>query len=405
MKTLVKIFLISSLAANAVLLGFWMRRADGMAPMGSSTSSKSADGKAVTGSSQFVGMAANDAVTWASLQTDVSDPKELLAKLRELGFPPEVARAIISARIADSYIARRNEIIASEPVMSFAGPRSTTFSIAVANKLQALSRERSEKTREVLGSESKVDISEDERLMYSFLPASKITDVAQIVSDYDSLRSQLYTEMSGVRLPEDREKMKLLESEMHTDLAAILTPEEMTAYDLQRSRTAQSLRWSLGNFDATEAEYKTIFQYKQAYDEKYSTSYGPLNGDLFNESREAQKKMNEEIKGALGEARYAEYERSQDYSYKAADQIAKHFNLPAENAVQVYNMQKTYQSQLMQIKGSAEERAVAQASFYNQTVEKLNALLTPAGVAAYREVGGYWLREPKPPQPAPSVAK
>src|SRR5690606_8329296 len=68
----------------------------------------------------------------------------------------------------------------------------------------------------------------------------------------------------------DREQLRFLQEEKRRDLESLLSPEELRAYDLRNSPTAQQLRWKMTKMNATEAEYLQIFDLQQNFDALYS---------------------------------------------------------------------------------------------------------------------------------------
>ena len=62
---------------------------------------------------------------------------------------------------------------------------------------------------------------------YGDLPREKIDQLQRIEEDYNELRNQVNTAAKGLILPEDREKLALLETEKRADFAKILSPQEL----------------------------------------------------------------------------------------------------------------------------------------------------------------------------------
>lgn len=406
MKHLTTVILLFSLGANAVLLAKWLRTdpsTTASAVQATAGRARAADAQQNTTAEQAGAGATVDPQLWSSLQQ--SEPKQFLARLTAAGFPPDVARSLVRWQILEGFRPRRDAIVAADPIDPL---RSGVFSRQASKALLAISREQSDALRAALGSDigPQDDRTAYNRHYYGFLPPEKGAKVASLVSEYDSLRSQIYNEAGNAMMPEDSEKLSLLEKEMRNDLAAALTPAELELYDLHRSQTAQSLRFTTDLFAPTEAEFRSIFALQNELTQKYGSSYSRLDPEQRSQRMKDQQAMNQKIKQALGEARYTEYERAQDFGYRAATQIAQHFNLPAENAVAVHQLRNDYQQQNMTIMRDGanyptiESKKEAQGALIKESTEKLNTLLTPAGAAAYRDSAGYWLR-PSVIRPSP----
>ena len=75
-----------------------------------------------------------------------------------------------------------------------------------------------------------------------------------------------------------------------------------------------NLRSQIAGFDPSEEEFRTVFKLKRAFDEEYGEI--GINLDLLEEQLKAQKTLNEQIRQSLGDERYADYERAQDYQFQ-----------------------------------------------------------------------------------------
>src|SRR5207344_2299238 len=115
--------------------------------------------------------------------------------------------------------------------------------------------------------------------------------------------------------PEDiRKAMK----ESETALAAVLTPEELLDYNLRFSMTANMMRMQLAGFEPTEQEFLDLFKKRKAYDDEFGMPGMTALGKSEKEKADAAKKeLDAQVKASLGDTRYADYERSQDYSFQS----------------------------------------------------------------------------------------
>lgn len=100
-------------------------------------------------------------------------------------------------------------------------------------------------------------------------------------------------------------QLGFLEKEKRADLERILTPEELHMYDLRNGAASGNLRSHFGSFQPTEAEFLALY---------------PIAKEIFQReqprrmSREArqeqQARLHEAVRRVLGEARYAEFEKT-----------------------------------------------------------------------------------------------
>lgn len=396
MKRLLPLALILSLAGNGLLLAKWLRPASAAVPSTASPANAAVDDRAGQAEAPATDKAAGVRL-WAALGRP--EPKAFLARLTEAGFPPAVARSLVRWQILESFRPRRDAIVAADPADPL---RSSVFSREASRQLTAITFEQSEALLAALGPD--MGLQEDRtsynRHYYGFLPSEKAVKVATLAAEYDALRSQIYAETSGgFSMAQNRDKLALIEKEFRRDLAATLTPAELELYDLNRSNTATRLRVMLDLFAPTEAEFRAVFAAQQEFDQKYSNvSFASMDPSQREQRNKDQQALQQKIGQSLGEERYKEYQRGQDISYRVASQIVDHFNLPKENAVAVHALRTEFEQHRMKIMGdgtaypTVESKNEAQQAALRETTAKLDALLTPAGAAAFMESGGYWLR-------------
>jgi|GEM_PF-4138516 hypothetical protein len=113
-----------------------------------------------------------------------------------------------------------------------------------------------------------------------FLPLGKAAAVHRINADYERMQARLANESGGLRLPSDEEKFRLLKEERHRDLAALLTSEELRAYEARFPRDAEMMR-----------------------------QHGP-RGDVLDSP------LHRELRAVIGEERFREYLRDRDPRYQ-----------------------------------------------------------------------------------------
>ncbi|MGH7944250.1 MAG: hypothetical protein ACREH8_02215 [Opitutaceae bacterium] len=332
---------------------------------------------------------------WTALHS--SELAALVQRLRAAGFPPTMVRAIVDAEVERQFSPRIKELMRTvtdtpywKQVSGYYMGNSKLF-----ESINQIYRERSRVLRDLLGKDayafSGVDPTAAQRRQYGNLPQARIDLVQRITEDYAEMTSQVRSAMQGVTLPEDREKLALLEREKRADLAAILTPEEFADFERRTSTITGRLRTTFTIMDASEAEFRTIFKAHEPFkDALYPTSGGGITyfgSDVMEKRREATAQINEQLKAALGDARFAEYQRSTDSDFQQLYRLGQRDNVPYETLVRAHDVRIPTAEASMKIVEdrslSNDARRAALKELAQSTRTTLLSTLGPAAGPAY----------------------
>jgi len=411
---ILKLVLILSLAANAVLLLgsaagiFSLGKASAVNARDTATASKS---KSAPTDKTLSPEAAKAAA--ALLSTD--DPAALRDKLRAMGLSDAVVRAVVTARIKSRDAARLREIDDAAVAVARKTPfwhfrdvglypfGHTKEQLREQTKIASAEQRQ---LRQVLGS---ADIKDDlaQAAYGAFLPANKVSRLFDIKDDYNELRSQIHEKMMGMtggfQMPGDQTSLKLLEDEQRRDIQALLTPEEQAAMKLRDSYTASILQQRLYAFDSTEEEYKAIFALRNPVDEKYQAALAQLDyndpnrQNLYREQDAALKQIDAQIKDMLGDERYAEYQRAQRPDYQTLVLAARRFDLAPETVSQTYQVRETTVNEAVRISNDAsldaDQKTQAYAALAGQATAQIRASLGDEIGDAYINNALPWLKQ------------
>jgi hypothetical protein len=335
--------------------------------------------------------AATQAQFWSALQPD--DLPGLVARLRAAGFPPTIIRSVVSAQLQTRFAARMDELVASVVDIPYWQPAlNNSFTNPKFYEEQSqIYRERSRLLRELMGDDFFASAGSDptaaQRRRFGDLPKAKISLVQQIEEDYAELASQARAATGGIILPEDREKLALLDREKHADLAALLSPQEVEDYEMRSSAVTSRLRPALTLMDATESEFRAIFQVQQQYNDRINPAGGVSNGEMMQRRRDATQEMNDRLKVALGEARATEFLRASNYEFQSLAQIAQRENLPLAAAASAFDLRTTTSQESMRVYDDKtltyEQKLAALKTLAENTRAQIVATLGPKAGGAY----------------------
>src|SRR5690625_391006 len=208
------------------------------------------------------------------------------------------------------------------------------------------------------------------------------------------MQMKIHQDADGIMLPEDHEALALLEEERRQDLERIFSPEELFEYEVRTSETAMSLRHQLGGMEPTEEEFREIFRL-QAEVNRLDGPHSEGDEEASQRQAEARERMKEELRTSLGEERYRQYERSQDWGYGRLVNVAKRLDLPRERVDQVFDLKEFSENRQQELRAdqelSREERETALKTLGSEVRADLNELLGEEGVELYQQNGGHWL--------------
>jgi hypothetical protein len=187
---------------------------------------------------------------------------------------------------------------------------------------------------------------------------------------------------------------------MDAELARLLTPQEYEDYQLRMSQTAMTMRMQLSGFEPSEEEFRKVFFEKKKFDDEYSMFTAGTEDKEAREKRAAAKKeLDTKLKELLGETRYADYERAQDWNYQNIAKIADRNNLGKDAAVKVYDMKKLAEAEAAKIRKdttlNSDQRTAALKSIRTETESSIKGVLGDKGYKAY-EGNAWWLKSISP---------
>ncbi len=379
------LFLVASLAANAAWFTTSLLRTPG-----STTTLDPATGRSSSGQPTLSGSRPAAGATTTTSSTDRSlsaafksdDPEQLRDALRAAGVDDDIVRQLVGARIWKKYEARFKALQNNPSVNA-----STWWKNPDGSRYQGLTKEQREESRRLqkeikeeserlLGATNTVNQNPWLERQYGFLPTDKRELLQQTEQDYNELIGEINQETQGFQLPSDREQLRFLEEEKRRDLVALLTPEELRAYDMRNSSTAQQLRWKMTKMDASEEEYVQIFDLQKNFDDQYnpSSNYQDVverDQAYWKARKEAEKDLNAQIQATIGDQRYLDYVMSNDHGFQQVQAATLRLGLPEDTPRKIYSLRAD-------IPDSANSIAADTNLSYEQKTAQLTQLATTA---------------------------
>ncbi len=211
-----------------------------------------------------------------------------------------------------------------------------------------------------------------------FLDSDKQIALFELQSRQDALNRQA---MRGGMTRESREEMIARREDFDTSVSAILSPEERFEYDLRESRAADFLRQGIAEFDYSEQDFREIFAIRQ-------TTAQDLAGERRPDTRDV---MDQRISDYLGEARFEEYQRSQDPAFRSLKQIGERYGNTDAEVIAMYDETQKAQAKLKTIFQdetiSREAKRAQTEAIWSETIEHIEKVAGEDAAASVRANG------------------
>ncbi len=411
------LLLIGSLAVNAAVLALYFSKSSAPSSGNPSASpatlaKNSATGNAAAAEKSTAGAAAANAPlrqAWSELQT--GDLKTLVARLKAAGFSNSMIRSIVAAQVGEQFAARRKELLGQQEEQPFwKSGRNGMMDPKAMAALREIGREQTDLLKSLLGPDNipgSDEMNAWQRRQFGNLAPEKLAQLQSINSDYSELQQDIYMKTNGIFLPEDREKLAFLEKEKLADIAKTLTPQELEDFQLRSSQTANNLRNQLAGFNASEAEFRALYQAAAAVDAKYGTA-GPLGPRNPGDYQSRQAELLAQAQAVLSPERFADYKLATDPQSQQVSRLVARLELPPATTQQVVALQQDIQNRARAIQTNRElpaaERTAQLTALQQEATTKLSTTLTPRGLEAYKQNGGFWLQglQPRPASATPA---
>jgi hypothetical protein len=329
---------------------------------------------------------------WYLMEAD--DYPTFIANLRKIGCPDETIQLLVAGEINEKYSQQLQALAFENSSESSFWKTSASPGIGASagmrRRIMDLDQARLNELKDALGDlgvpassaslfrggpASSAQMSQ----YFDFLPGETREAVMSEYMNFQMKSSEIYLNANGVMLPSDQEALRDLQIQMDESLTALMSPEEKQELDLYLSDTANMMRTQLVGFDPTEEEFRALFEIRSS------------------DADQPQSEVDQQIQEVLGEERYADYKKSQDYSYRSLAQLTNRLGLDPGAADEIYGMQNDIQSAQNQILNdpqlNSEQRAAALQEVIRATQESVQAMLGEEGFNYYKNSGGYWINQ------------
>jgi hypothetical protein len=323
-------------------------------------------------------MSVNASFHWTEVES--TDYRVYMANLRAIGCPEATIRDIIVADVNDLFRGRVRDLVNSVTgdfwqLLAAHGAMGKLVNEKGA-ELGALSKERDQLLEELFEGKDPVRLAGAEaeqtekfaqlKQTLDFLPDETVAKILAIRENTEATRAGLEQERPKTDL---RKEFKELEAETERRIQALLTPAEFDEYKLRMHGGRNPVEMTA--FEASEEELRAIARLKM--------------------DAEPDAKQLEQL---LGKERLVEYRRALDSAYEQTLKVTDRYDLPAETAALVYQMQKEAQAEAGNVRRdktrSIEERQATLQVMQAEAERSIEAALGPRVFKTYRKYND-WL--------------
>jgi hypothetical protein len=368
--------------------------------------SRAPKNKPVASDSAFVpASAAPEKFTWRGLESP--EFKAYIANLRAVECPEETIRDIIVAAVNKLYAAKL-KALSHDRLKDYKYWEAKNWwedgSQLMWRKQRELEKEKKALLKELLGVDPEKEKNKElglpdyrERMM-SYLPEYKRDQVEEITQRYQDLEQDSRRKYKGYWGEETQAEQRELRAQRRAELAKILTPQELEEYDLRNSQVAQQMQWEMRTFDPSEAEFRSVYKAKAAMDEKTGGTWlDPEDKEAQEKYNAARKEMDEQLKETLGDKRFAEYKRGQDWEYQQLVRLANREGLAADAPGKIFDMKDAADAQARKVRDDSsltdEQRKTALAGIRSETEKAVGELLGEKVLKKYKSQYGWWINQ------------
>ena len=340
--------------------------------------------------------------SWAQLESE--DYRTYIARLKSIGCPEQTIRDIVIADLEKLMAPQVLEIEGTkEPPKYWKPDRKELVSmletLEKSGKKQEVDFQKREIIQELLGVDLAAERSRtqgekdfyEERL--TFLTPEKRTRVRMIMERANraevALREKSWLENDELT-PEERKELAEIQKTKESQVAALLSAEELAQYNLWFSPSAYRVRDSFFSMEPSEEDFVAIYQIQREFDQQWqqadATALTPVEQKQYEDAKAEYEKQ---IREYLGEERYDEYQRSRDSDFQQLQAAAAQFGLNTGIASEVYGFKKVLEEErgrVQQMAGLTPEQRQRVFSALEDEAER--AVVEVMGAKAYR----YYLR-------------
>jgi hypothetical protein len=342
---------------------------------------------------------------WMAIES--KDWKLYVRNLRATGCPEETVRDIVFSEVNRTYAARWRSTNGDSGKKYWESRREGWWGHTKQKQFNALEREKKKLLQDLLGIDADAQLHQYFILNYDagvetrqldFLPTNRQEKLNKMLDKDDKeIQAVWLKQEPGGGLPQAAQhELNVALEKRNDDLAKMLSSAELEEYELRNATLAKDLRRQLYGFDATEKEFRKIFEVEKNLHDRFADVPFNSTDDKTSQKRAvATEQAEKEIREALGEKRYGEYLRAKDVQYQKLLNFTDELEVSKSIADQSYEVIARATESLKRLSANTnmnvEQRQARAAAIEAETDAALRQAMGENGLKFYKQNYGGWL--------------
>jgi uncharacterized protein YdcH (DUF465 family) len=261
-----------------------------------------------------------------------------------------------------------------------------------SEKIQALDREKDGLLTRLLGPDWEVGIADSVRQGISIsFDGPVLADVTpETQQAVRSLERRMRDKIQEYRRERQGEGKAVNEADLarlrlqtREELTKVLSPSQLEEYLLRYSHNAGELREQMRGFDASQEEFRKVFNAVDPVDNQIQLLAGATDPSIARQREGLEQQRERAVKDALGDSRYQFYRLNGDPVFQQARDTAEELGMAAEKVLPLYEINHATEQERQRVLAdtslSADEQSEELASIYQQQLDSLRKVLGEDG--------------------------
>lgn len=339
---------------------------------------------------------ATQRVGWAQLSQ--SEYASYLDRLRAAGCPEDRVRLIVLADADEWLLQQRiSQAVANDFPWWKAEPL-TAAGDALNDKFEQFRKQRNELVRKLFGAVTEEPAAAESEVpivvnlagpVLGALPRDKFNAVQEICARSLDRHQGYFNNRQNEGIFLNQGDLARLREQTRTDLAVVLSAEELEEFLLRYSHNANRLRTELAALEPTPEEFRTIFRAVDALEHRLQLEFGAVDSLSARQREDFERQREEAIRAVLPADRYQRYLVGRYPLFRQAQLAMRRAGLADSVVLPFYEVLNHHESRRREVLNNstlnAEQRQLALQDIEKSKEAGIRKALGDEGYRQYRD--------------------